>query len=269
MNHGVAFINGNWVDYKDLMIHGSDLAIQRGYGIFDYLREREGKLKYMDDHINRFFRSKNLSKLEFPYSKKELSNIVQELIQKNSFGNSGIKMILTGGYSYDGFTPPGKSNFLIINYEGKITYKPDGCNLVLDHHLRPNPEVKSIQYFNSALLYHKMQEFEAVDVLYHHKGEVSECSKCNFYMIKDGEIITANQDILMGITRKRLLEKFSSSESIVLRPIRTEELYTCDEMFITSSTKDILPIVKLENHIVGNGKIGKKTQQLMNEFNEL
>lgn len=269
MNHGQVFINGQWQDYKEAALHISDLVIHRGYGIFDYLRERDGSLKYLDAHVDRFFHSKDLSKLTFDYSKDELKSILHDMIAKNGFGQSGIKFILTGGYSDNGFAPSGKSNFIIINYDGKITYKEGGCNLVMDRHLRPNPEVKSIQYFNSALLYDKMQRYEAVDVLYHHHGEVSECSRCNFYIVKNGEVITSPNDILQGITRKRLLAHCESTNPIQLRPIRTEEIYTCDEMFITSSTKDILPIVKIEDHTVGNGKVGVITQKLMDDFNDL
>lgn len=269
MNHGKAFMNGEWLDYKDLTIHASDLGIQRGYGIFDYLRERNGELRYIDSHIDRFFNSVTHANLSFNHSKSELKAILEEMISTNGFGQSGIKFILTGGYSDDGFTPPDSSNFIVINYEGTITYKPGGCALVMDHFLRPNPDIKTIQYFNSALLYHKIKKYQAVDVLYHYKGEVSECAKCNFYIIKDGTVITAAKNVLHGITRKRLIEKCSSKYPFEFRPIRTEEIYTCDEMFITSTTKDVLPITQIEDHTVGNGQIGAITQSLIHDFNDL
>lgn len=269
MKHGMAFFNGQWVEYKDLMIHASDLSIQRGYGIFDYLRERQGELKYLDSHIQRFLNSKDLAKLKCDYTHAELESILKELIAKNGFGNSGIKFILTGGYSLDGFSPPDQTNFMVINTSGKITYAPGGHTLVLDHYLRPNSTIKTIQYFNSALVYDKIQKYNAVDVLYHYEGRVSECSRCNFFIVKDGVIATAVDNVLYGITRKRLLEKCMGKFQFDLRPIRTEEIFTSDELFITSTTKDVLPITKVEDHIIGNGQVGTITTSLMEYFNDL
>ena len=100
-----AFINGNIQPYEDASLHISDLAIQRGYGIFDFFKVQDGKPLFIKDYLDRFYESAKLMELAVPLSQTELKDVIYQLITINNLPLSGIKMILTGGYSANGYDP--------------------------------------------------------------------------------------------------------------------------------------------------------------------
>ena len=267
---GFAYFNGEWKNVKDLYVHVSDLGLQRAYGVFDFMKEVKGEIPWLDDYLGRFFRSLELSDIQIDPNYDELKSLVLDLIARNGFYYSGIKLLATGGFSEDGYSVPDKANLFILNMKGKpvdrTVYKT-GVNLILDEFIRPNPEVKSIQYYNSAKWHRKMKEYDAIDVLYHSDGLISETSRANFYIVKGDQILTAIDGVLPGVTRKNFLATFANKHDIQLIDLPYEELYKADEAFITSTTKGVVPVVKVEDHIIGDGKVGPMTSKLISEFN--
>lgn len=270
MISGYAYFNGEWKDVKDLYVHVTDLGLQRAYGVFDYLKEVKGEIPWLDDYLERFFRSLELSDIQIEPKYEELRKLVVELITKNGFYYSGIKLLATGGFSEDGYSVPDKANLFILNMKGKpvdrTVYKT-GVNLILDEFVRPNPEVKSIQYYNSAKWHRKLKEFDAIDVLYHSSGFISETSRANFYLVKGDQILTASDGVLPGVTRKNFLATFTDKYDIQLIDLPFEELFKADEAFITSTTKGVVPVIRIENHLIGDGKVGELTSKLISAFN--
>jgi branched-chain amino acid aminotransferase len=100
-------------------------------------------------------------------------------------------------------------------------------------------------------------------VIYHHNGFISESSRSNIFVIKNGKIATPDQNILHGITRKRVLEL---DPTIEIRPISFEELLDADELFMTATTKKILPVTMIDDKKIGLGIPGSRTIQLMSAF---
>ncbi len=259
-------VNGVICPVEQAQIKITDLGLLRGYGIFDYFQIKNGNPIYIDDHIDRFYRSAGLMQLEITTSKKALKQQIQELVKTNGLENSGVRLILTGGYSLDGFTPT-ESNLLILQHPFK-NWDPkmyeEGSLLITHEHVRTMPEVKTTSYFVSILLNKKMKELGATDVLYHDAaGWISETSRSNFFIIsKDEKLITANKNILKGITRMHTLQVAEGVIAIEERDLNISELETAKEAFITSTTKGILPIVKVGNQIIGNGEPGEMTKKL-------
>ena len=99
-----SFFEGQFLESNEVKVHASDLALQRGYGIFDFFRLQSGKPVFIDDYLNRFFKSAEWLRLAVPYSKDEIRNICLELIQKNGLEQAGVKLLLTGGYTDDGYS---------------------------------------------------------------------------------------------------------------------------------------------------------------------
>ena len=108
----IVFLNGMFVEEKEAQIGISDLSIQRGYGIFDFFRTQKSVPLFIDDYLDRFFKSAELLHLNPSYDRESIKSIVGEMIEKNRIETSGFKMLLTGGYSSDGFEP-GTPNFII------------------------------------------------------------------------------------------------------------------------------------------------------------
>ena len=266
-----AFFNGDFLPYEELKVNASDLSIHRGYGIFDYFVERNGKVVWLNDYLDRFYQSAKLAGLKIEYTMQELESFIGILLSKNQKINSGVKLILTGGHSNDGFTPSSPSNLMIVNLEFPV-YNPEvyikGCTLILDEFLRPNPEIKSINYFNSALCIDRMKKAGAIDVIYHFGDIVYETSKSNIYIIKDGTIKTKKDKILMGVTRKNVLKMISSEFQFQYADFSVNEMLEADEVFITSSTKGVMPVNRIEDHVIGNGNAGPISKKLHQAFKE-
>lgn len=270
--HAFSFFNDSVVNYTDLNLHISDLGIQRGFAIFDYFQIKNGKIHWKDDYFDRFYNSAELADLIVPFNPSELEDIIKDIINKNESPNSFIKLLLTGGYSDDGFNYPGKSNFMILNYEKKekdpAVYE-NGVNLISTYYQRPTPEIKTTNYFMSASLYKKRKQYNAVDVLYHLDGIVTEASRANFYIIRDEEIFTTEDDVLPGVTRKNFLSTIEKHYMVNRQNVWLEDIWDADGAFITSTTKGVMPIVKIDDTEIAGGKVTDIMKDVMTIFNPL
>lgn len=250
-------INGELILNDDAKILITDLSIQRGYGIFDFFRTSGNQPLFLEDHLDRFYHSATQIHLEPQLNREQLKVSINRLINKNNLPNSGVKITLTGGYSADGYTPVGKPNLLITqsliaNNFGNLN---EGINLVTYDHQRQLPEIKTIDYLKAIYLQPFIKENNADDVLYYHQNEVTECPRSNFFMVnQDNELLTPSKNILRGITRKRILafREFDCKETTII----LEDIKTAKEAFITSTTRIVLPVIKIDGKTIGNGKPG-------------
>lgn len=261
------FINNSIVPEEEAMLHVSDLAIQRGYGVFDYLRTKDNHPLHLNLHLDRFYSSAQQMHLPVPFSKEEMSGRVQTLIQKNNLAESGIRITLTGGYAADGYTIT-KPNLLItqspLHLPAEEAFEK-GISLITIEHQRQLPHIKTIDYLMAIWLQPLLKRTGADDVLYYQRGIVTECPRANFFIItKEGEVVTPAQNILKGITRMRLLgckmHKISEKEVLL------EDTKNAAEAFITSTTKGILPVVQIDKMLIGNGKPGPLSKELKQEL---
>lgn len=258
------FINNEFVLESNAFLHISDLAIQRGYGIFDYLKTIDDKPLFLKEHLERFYYSAVQLHLPIQQTHQELTAIIQELIQRHNMGTSGIRLTLTGGYSPDGYNIA-SPNLIItqlpLNLPTPAVFEK-GVRLATYEHLRPLSHVKSINYVMAVWLQPLLKEKGADDVLYHLNGVISECPRANFFIVKDNVLITPDNNILLGITRHKLLTLASEYYKVEERPVTLDELKDCQEAFITSTTKQILPVTAIDDHTIHNGQPGPVTRQL-------
>ena len=269
--HSTSFFNDSLVESKDLHLHISDLGIQRGYSIFDYFVIKDGKIPWKEDYFDRFYNSAEMADLDVPIDRDKLTEVITEIINKNKSPNSAIKLLLTGGYSENGYDYA-KSNFAVLNYE-KIDRDPElydnGVNLISTYYQRPSPEIKTTNYFMSASLHQKRKKYNAMDVLYHLDGIVTETSRANFYIVRDEEIFTTEDDVLPGVTRKNFLEKVEKHYMVNRQNVWLEDIWDADAAFITSTTKGVLPVVQIDDNLIGNGKVSELMKEIMGIFNPL
>lgn len=259
------FLNDQFVEAEKAVLHISDLAIQRGYGIFDFFRVRNNVLLYVEDHLDRFLASAKIMHLESPYDKDKLLAILKELLAKNNIPNAGIKMILTGGYSPDAYQPV-KPNFIIqqspLEFQDALT--PKSVTIITHEFTRDLPSAKSINYSMGIWLQKKVVESKADDVLYHQNGLVTEFPRCNFFIVTaDNEVLTPADDSLKGVTRKKLLELNGKGFTIREAAVTMDDVHNAKEAFLTSSTKRIQAVAKIDGQPVGNGQPGEITTQLL------
>jgi branched-chain amino acid aminotransferase len=265
------YLNDQFVEADKASLHISDLAIQRGYGIFDFFRVRDNVLLYVEDHLQRFIHSAELMHLSSPYSKDKLLSILQELVKKNDTPNSGIRMILTGGYSPDAYQPV-DSNFIIMQSALQIqdSNTPKAVSIITHEFVRDIPEAKTINYTMGIWLQKKIKESQADDVLYHANGVVTEFPRCNFFIVtKDNFIVTPEKNALKGVTRKKILSLANEQIIVHEAPVTLHDIHQAKEAFLTSSTKRIQSVVKVNGEVVGDGQPGKVTTHLLSRLMEL
>jgi len=265
------YLNGSWVEEGEAKISVLDIAILRGFGIFDFLRTYGQNPFRLQDHIDRFYNSARIMGIKPQFSKEEMRAIITEGIEKNGFENTNIKIIQTGGESSDGFTPAGNSSFFIYFYEA-VDY-PDkfyqnGIALKTTRLMRQLPEAKSINYGASIVEVISAAKKGAKDILHtDSQGNIYEATRSNFFAVKNEKLITPDKGILMGITRKVVLEIAKRLHIDIEYDFpNINEIADFDEVFITSSSYEIMPVVKIDDKIIGNGKPGVITKRLHSEY---
>jgi branched-chain amino acid aminotransferase len=162
-----AFVNSEIVPLEKAFLHVSDLSIQRGYGIFDFFKISEQHAYFLNDYLDRFYQSASILRLPVPLEREKLIDTIYALIEKNNVRESGMKMILTGGYSPDGYQPHHPN--LIITQQALSLPQQDqldtGVSIITNEYVREIPGVKTINYTMGIWLAEKVKNYNAYDVL--------------------------------------------------------------------------------------------------------
>jgi len=269
-----AFVRGEIVPLASASLHVSDLAIQRGYGVFDYFRIHETQPLFVEDHLDRFYESARLMQLTVPLSREALQNMIMELAQRNNLALSGIKLLLTGGYSDDGYTPTPDGASLVMMQQPLTMVEQAlidrGIRIMSHKYVREVARAKTINYTMGIRLMQRLRELGLDDVLYHQQGVVSEFPRSNFFIVRqDGTVATPAQDMLFGITRKKVLQLASRHYPVEEGPVTLNDIWQAKEAFLTNTTKRLLPVVELDGKPIGTGKPGEVTLRLLAAFQEL
>lgn len=267
-----AIINNTLIPIEQAAVPINDLSVQRGYGVFDFFRTQNGVALFIDEHLDRLERSAAAMHLKIPYSRNVLLEQVDQLINQNRFPCSGIRITFTGGSSADNYTPG--TPHVLITEQPLIMQDPSelhpGFRLITYPHVRELPEVKSINYMMGIWLQPKVKAAGADDVLFLKEGSISELPRSNIFMIdKKGTLITPSENILHGITRKNLLLLAGEIMPVEIRRVSLDELKNAAEVFITSTTKRLIPVNSVDDNPIGIGSPGELTKLLYQRFVEM
>jgi D-amino acid aminotransferase len=267
-----AFINHQFVEAERAVLPVSDLSIQRGYGVFDFFRTVENVPLFIDHHLDRLQHSASVLRLQLPFSNDELKNIVRELINKNSLSTSGIRITVTGGNAADTYTPT-TPNIVITQspLTMDVAFDPSkGLHLITEEYVRELPTVKSINYLMGIYLQQKVQDAGAGDVLYVKNGYISELVRSNVFAItQQNELITSNSNVLYGITRKHILQVAAQTMDVKEQAVSLHDVLHAKEVFVSSTTKRLLPVFSINGNKIGNGNAGTVIADLYQRFLEL
>ena len=269
----VYYVDGKYVSATEAALPLGDLAIVRGFGVFDFLRTYGHKTFMLRDHVSRLKRSAQQIGLDFPWTLVEIESIVQETNDRNGVGDVGIRIVVTGGLSSNFMLPEGKSAlFVMIDpvspYPAQIY--TDGASVITTGMGRIMPTVKSLNYMGAIMAVRDAGKVGAVEAIYRTSdGYVTEGTRSNLFIVQDGKLITPKKDILLGITRKAVLEVALGEYDVVETQIPYEDLLAADEVFITGTTKEIMPILRVDETTIGNGRAGESTRDIAQRFHEL
>ncbi len=271
-NNALWYVNGTWVHPNEATLSINDTAVLRSYSVFESLRTYDRRPFHLDDHLSRLFHSAELIDMDIPFSREDITGIVHEIIERNAYRHATIRILITGGESEDGVLPSGEPVLAILITplsERDMQRFARGYKLITTSLQRVSPEAKTTNYVAAVRALKEAARHGADDALFvNEQGHVLEATRSNFFIFRGDTLVTARVGVLIGITRNVVLDLARGSFPIEERPILSAELAEAQEAFVTSSSKEIVPVVQIDDLVIGNGKPGPRTFDLEQRFIE-
>ncbi|WP_404451598.1 D-amino-acid transaminase [Virgibacillus necropolis] len=250
-------------------------AMQFGDGVYEVVRIYNGNYYLINEHIDRLFRSAEAVKITLPFSKEELSNLLKNLLIKNSVTTDAkLYLQVSRGSAPRDHVFPIDTEANVYGYiqdqVRNVTGLQNGVKTITQRDIRwEYCSIKSLNLLPNVLAKQTASEHGAYEAILHKDGVVTECSSSNVYLVKDGMIHTypTTKRILHGCVRMRI-EKFVKDLDISFNEdgFSVEDIAIADEMFLTSSTSEVLPIVTVDDTEIGNGEPGPITRKLQSAY---
>ncbi|MDR1384916.1 MAG: branched-chain-amino-acid transaminase [Planctomycetaceae bacterium] len=276
------YINGKFYDKENAKISVFDHGVLYGDGVFEGLRSYNGKVFWLEQHINRLWDSAKSIALDIPISKAEMTDAVNQSVAINNVKEGYIRVIVTRGVGDLGLDPFVCVNPQIIIIATQLALYPKelydkGLDIVTASTMRTppaalNPRIKSLNYLNNIMAKVEASRAGCEEALIlNHKGEVAECTGDNIFIVRNGELLTPPTDagILEGITRNVVL-KLAKKLGIVVKEtaFTRHDIYVAEECFLTGSAAELIPVVSIDKRVIGDGKPGIVTKRLLDAFHE-
>lgn len=269
----IYYVDGEYVEEKKAMIPVDDLAILRGFGVCDIMRTFDQKPYLITEHIERLQHSAQEIGLKLPWSDNEIASIVLKTLDKNNLeGEANIRIVITGGSSHDFFYPQGNPRLIVLITEMKplpAEWYEDGIKVITRHAERSVPGAKVISYVSAALAMKKAKQQGAAESIYiNSSDEVLEGTTSNLFAVFNGELTTPKDGVLNGVTRQAVIRLAHQICPVIEKPILLSQFIGADEIFITGTNKGVIPVVQVDDHMIGSGKPGVLTQRISDALDE-
>lgn len=267
------YINGQYVDEDKCVLSVKDIIVLRGFGVFDFLITYNKRPFYLKEHVQRLETSAKKIGLKLKHSNKEMCDIVEETIRRNTHHDeSNIRIVYTGGISSDGVTPEGNGYLIVMvtpKHQLPDWWYSDGAKLVTAEIERFIPGAKSTNYLTAVWALERAHAMDAIESIYvDRNNRLLEGTTTNFFCFKKNKLITPKLDILPGITRSVLVDLVKGHFDLDVREIQKDELSSMEEVFISASNKEIVPIIQVDDIVVGDGQPGPRTRKVMQLFRD-
>jgi branched-chain amino acid aminotransferase len=254
----VVSINGKIVDEKHACLPVTSDALLYGFCVFETIRTYNKKVFRLNDHLARLYVSADVIGMKSAWTFKKTYQAVVEALEKSPYNEAKIRVIL------------GRKELIIIiskHLAKPVAYYRNGISLVTYLGKRNTPRAKILSDTFCYLAKQHAKRCGAVEaLLVDPNSYVRECAYSNIFWVDGSELHTTNKDILYGITRDTVIEL---AEKCHFEPIKYKSLIRMDEIFITQTSGGILPVVEIDGHKIGTGKLGPMTKKLMEAFDRL
>ncbi len=272
VNKGIAFIETKFVPLQQAKISVTDLAVQRGTGLFETLRTYGRRPFALQERLERIFDSARILGFNLSFTRKQVAEKVFAGIGKLKSKEVLVKIIITGGENPKGHSLiPGKSKLIILftpfNSPAAALYDR-GIKIMTGRFSRTVPEIKSLSYL-SAVAAHRIAAKAGFDeaVYLDSRGNILEGTTFNFAIIKNKTLVTPIFGMLEGVTMDTVLKLAKKAGLIVKRQeIKYADLKKIQEAFITSASREVIPVVRVDKIKIGNGKPGIYTKFLLEKY---
>jgi branched-chain amino acid aminotransferase len=275
-------VNGRISADRDAAISVFDHGFLYGEGIYETLRTYNGRPFLYDRHMRRLRRSADMIVLDLPFTDEELAAKIAETMAAAQLGGAEayIRVLVTRGIgelTYDPRATPAPSVVIIVkpNVDPPAEAFEKGVKVCLspvmrNHPQSVNPMIKSNNLLNNALaMQEALRRGGTEAIMRNYRGELTECTQSNLFIVKDGTALTPpiEAGLLPGITREFVFE-VGQDAGVRVRDqvLHDTDLLSADECFLTSTTKEIVPIVQVDDRRIGSGVPGPVTKTLLDAF---
>jgi branched-chain amino acid aminotransferase len=279
----LVYIDGTFYPKSEAKISVYDHGLLYGDGIFEGIRCYNGNVFRLGAHIDRLYDGAKAINLMLPVDKKKMSDIVCETIQENKLKDAYLRLVVTRGFGDLGLDPRKCPKATIIciaeNFAPLYGDLYDKGISVVTVGVRRTPsdafdvKAKSLNYINNVMA--KIQANLAKcdeGLMMNSLGFICEGTGDNFFIVKNGCLITppAEAGVLLGVTRQTIID-IADARGIQFKEqnLTPFDVYTADESFMTGTAAEVIPIVKIDDRTIGDGKPGKMTKELMSQFKKV
>jgi branched-chain amino acid aminotransferase len=277
------FLDGKFVSEDEAKISVFDHGLLYGDGVFEGIRLYQGKIFRLDQHLDRLFASAKAIMLQVPMSKEHLVEACCEACRQNKLNDGYLRLVVTRGVGNLGLNPFRCKNPSVFIIADTIELYPEevyreGLKLITASTQRTNPAavnpaIKSLNYLNNILAKIEAANAGSIEaIMLNSEGHVAECTGDNIFSVRGGRLGTPpiSAGALVGITRQVVMElaarrKIEVSEANLTR----YDLMTADEVFLTGTAAEIVPVVSIDGRTIGSGRPGPLTLKLTEDFRKL
>ncbi|WP_422929756.1 branched-chain-amino-acid transaminase [Singulisphaera sp. PoT] len=277
------YIGGKYYDKADAKISVYDHGLLYGDGVFEGIRAYSGRVFRLQQHVDRLYESARSIHLEIPISREEMAKAITGTLAVNNLVDAYVRVVVTRGAGSLGLDPRKTTDPQIIVIADAISLYPaelyeHGLKIITagtqrNHPAALNPRIKSLNYLNNILAKIEGTNAGCLEALMlNHKGEIAECTGDNIFVIRKGEVHTPGVDagILEGITRDAVIELArEAGYKVVERSMDRHDVYIADEVFLTGTAAEVIPVVECDGRPIGTGKPGPITKDLLKRFHTL
>lgn len=263
-------INGKFISEKQAKIPALDNGLLYGDAFYDTMRSYNGKILELELHLERIVKSANTIGLKLPWKIQKIGDLASRLIKINKINNGRIRVTITRGVNGFDFITCNNPTLIITAENIEIDQKNynrgiDAYTIKLE---RPLPEIKMVGLTTMIVAYRKIYPKNGYEaILIDSKGKVREGASTNIFLVKKNTLITPKSEILKGLTRSRTINLAKSKKiKVIEKNFLKKELYSADEIFLTNRPREIIPVIKIDNHKIGNGKVGPITKKMMDLY---
>ena len=277
------YLNGKFVERSKAVISVFDHGLLYGDGVFEGIRSYSGLIFKLRDHVDRLFESAQTVMLTIPLGREAILNVVRQSLRINRLRDAYIRLVVTRGEGDLGLDPRKCKRPTLFVIADKIQLYPQrlydrGLELITVATQRNvpealNPQIKSLNYLNNILA-----KIEAINagfeeaIMLSPSGYVTECTGENIFVVKGRQLLTPPPyiGVLRGITRKAVMDLGKAQKLDVREEILTRhDLFNADEVFLTGTAAEIVPVVTVDGRRIGSGTPGPVTRSLQRDFRNL
>ncbi|MGK2848687.1 MAG: aminotransferase class IV [Minisyncoccota bacterium] len=271
----VCYFNGTFLPLNQIRLHPYDLGFLRGYSVFDVMPVINGKPFLFTEHWQRLAHSADMLSLALPVNATQCFDIMKDLIRRNAdlpCQAMTLRTVLSGGIAEDAYSAVAGDETFVILVEALHPLMDNvyttGVKLRPLEYARQFPLAKTVNHIASLRTLQETRAMGALETVYVQNGLVLEASTSNVAIIHAGSVIAPKEGVLGGVTLGKVLELANEMDiPIERRPMTLAETLSADEVFLTASSKRVVPVTSIGDHVIANGLPGPITQRLMTALN--